>query len=317
MLGVMSIDLDAAASFLTRHGRLLDRRRYEYLCAGGAPEAVLAAVDGYRNSDGGYGWGLELDLRAPESQPGGALHAFEVFAELGPDTTTPRAVQLCDWLETITLPDGGLPFALPVADGRGSAPFWVEADPTTSTLHSTAFVTSAALRVAAHDPAVANHPWTGRAVDYCLAEIDRLDTAPHAIALSFVVQFLDALSATRPVAAELLDRLRPFFPDDGVVPVAGGSPGEVLRPLDFSPLPDRPSRRLFRPEVIEVELDRLEADQHDDGGWAVDFASYSPAAELEWRGYATVGAIATLLAGGRLTVRATGCGGTPGTASDR
>jgi hypothetical protein len=296
----MPIALDAAASFLARHGRLLDRRRYEYLFAGGAPEAVLAAVDGYRNPDGGYGWGLEPDLRAPESQPGGALHAFEVFAELGPETT-PHAVRLCDWLETVTLPDGGLPFALPVADGRGSAPFWVEADPTTSALQSTAFVASAALRVAAHDPAVANHPWTARAVDYCLAETDRLDTAPHAIVLSFVVQFLDALSGTRPEAADLLDPLSRFFPDDGVVPVAGGSPGEVLRPLDFSPLPDRPSRKLFRPEIIEAELDRLEAEQHDDGGWAVDFASYSPAAELEWRGYATVGSISTLRANGRLT----------------
>jgi hypothetical protein len=296
----MPIDLNAAATFLARHGRLLDRRRYEYLFAGGAPEAVLAAVDGYRNPDGGYGWGLEPDLRAPESQPGGALHAFEVFAELGPETT-PHAVQLCDWLETITLPDGGLPFALPVADGRGSAPFWTEADPTTSALQSTAFVASAALRVATHDPAVASHPWAARAVDYCLAEIDRLDTTPHAIVLSFVVQFLDALSGTRPEAADLLGPLTGFFPDDGVVPVAGGSPGEALRPLDFSPRPGRPSRRLFRPEIIEAELDRLETEQHDDGGWAVDFASYSPAAELEWRGYATVGAIATLRANGRRT----------------
>lgn len=297
----MSIDLKAAASFLARHGRLLDRRRFEHLCTGGSPEAVLAAVDGYRNPDGGYGWGLEPDLRAPESQPGGALHAFEVFAEVGP-VTTPRAVQLCDWLETVTLPDGGLPFGLPVVDDAGCAPFWVEADPTTSTLHSTAFVAGPALRVAAHDPAVANHPWTARAVDRCLAEIERLDSAPHAIALSFVVQFLDALSATRPDAAELLDPLRRFIPDDGVVPVAGGAPGEELRPLAFSPLPDRPSRRLFRADLIEAELDRLEADQHDDGGWAVDFTSYSPAAELEWRGYATVGAVATLRGNGRLTV---------------
>ena len=30
------------------------------------------------------------------------------------------------------------------------------------------------------------------------------------------------------------------------------------------------------------------------GGWAVDFASYSPAAALEWRGYMTVRAISIL-----------------------
>ena len=48
------------------------------------PAAVLAAVDGYRNRDGGYGWGLEPDFRSRTSQPGGALHAFEAFADVVP-----------------------------------------------------------------------------------------------------------------------------------------------------------------------------------------------------------------------------------------
>jgi hypothetical protein len=34
--------------------------------------------------------------------------------------------------------------------------------------------------------------------------------------------------------------------------------------------------------------------QQHDGGWAVDFASWSPAAALEWRGYMTVCAISIL-----------------------
>ena len=51
---------------------------------------MLAALDGHRNPDGGYGWGLEADLRSPESQPGAALHAFEVFEEIAPATSPPR-----------------------------------------------------------------------------------------------------------------------------------------------------------------------------------------------------------------------------------
>ena len=77
--------LSAATAFMATHARILDRRRFDVLVGDGAPEAVLAAVDGYRNPDGGYGWGLEPDLRSPESQPGGALHAFEAFVE---DTAT-------------------------------------------------------------------------------------------------------------------------------------------------------------------------------------------------------------------------------------
>jgi hypothetical protein len=61
----MSVNLSAAASFMATHARLLDRRRFELLGGETNADAVLAAVDGYRNPDGGYGWGLEPDLRAP------------------------------------------------------------------------------------------------------------------------------------------------------------------------------------------------------------------------------------------------------------
>jgi hypothetical protein len=292
MLGCMSVDLRRAAAFLAGHGRVLDRRRFELLTGEGDARAVLAAVDGYRNADGGYGWGLEPDLRAGESQPAGALHAFEVFAEVAP-VTTPRAEELCDWLEKATLPDGGLPFALPVRDPTGCAPFWARADPKVSTLQSTAFAAGMAHRVAKHDPAVKGHPWLAKATRYCLESIAAMEKQPHAIELAFAVKFLDALQG--PEAAELLTRLGRFVPADGLVPVAGGSEGETLRALDFGP-----PEGLLDPGVIQEELDRLERQQQDDGGWTVDFASYSPAAALEWRGYATVQAVATLREAGRL-----------------
>src|SRR4051812_10498292 len=126
ILGVVTVNLAAAASFLATQGRVLDRRRFQLLQDEVDVDTVLAAVDAYRNPDGGYGWGLEPDLRAPESQPGGALHALEVFEDAAP-TATPRAGELCDWLRAVTLDDGGLPFALPVASAAGTAPFWAQA----------------------------------------------------------------------------------------------------------------------------------------------------------------------------------------------
>jgi hypothetical protein len=289
----VTVDLEAAASFLATHGRLLDRRRFEFLFGGGDARAVLAAVDGYRNPDGGYGWGLEPDLRAPESQPGGALHALEVFAEVG---AVERAVEVCDWLAGVSLPDGGVPFAVPVRDSAGCAPFWVAADPHASSLQSTAFVAGVAHRV--RDPRVTGHPWLVAATQYCFDAIAALDDAPHAIALSFAVGFLDAAYDTRAEAAPLLDKLGAFVPADGLVPVAGGAEDETMRPLDFAPLPGRPARRLFSADVIDDDLRRLAAAQQDDGGWRVDFASYSPAAALEWRGYRTVGTLSLLRANG-------------------
>jgi hypothetical protein len=82
--------------------------------------------------------------------------------------------------------------------------------------------------------------------------------------------------------------------------VTGGSPDEYMRPLDFTPLPGGPVRQLFDSKLIDAELDRLEADQDDDGGWRVDFASYSPAAELEWRGLFTMRVMGLLKRNGRI-----------------
>src|SRR2546426_12501009 len=132
------IDIDAAESFMAGHARVLDRRRFALLTGGRDTAGLLAALDGYRNPDGGYGWGLEPDLRSPESQPGAAAHAFEVFEDVAP-ATSDHAVALCDWLESITLDDGGLPFVLPLTMTAGSAPWWQSSDPTTSSLQITAF----------------------------------------------------------------------------------------------------------------------------------------------------------------------------------
>ncbi|MGH3463898.1 MAG: hypothetical protein ACRDP9_20725 [Kribbellaceae bacterium] len=294
----MTIDIDAAKRFLNAHGRLLDRRRFELLTGNGDPAAVRAAVDGYRNPDGGYGWGLEPDLRDKTSQPGAALHAFEAFADAAP-ATTGHAAELCDWLDTITLPDGGVPFALPVEDPAGTAPFWATADSSTSSLQITAVVTVNALRLARHDPAVAKHPWLARATSYCVERIAIERQWGQAIELCFALQLLDALTDERPKLVAELERVGAMtIPPSGVLHVAGGLPEEVLRPLDFAPYPDRSVRALFRPDVVATDLERVAAEQQADGGWEVDFASYSPAAALEWRGYRTVWAVGVLLANG-------------------
>jgi hypothetical protein len=298
----MSIDLDQAASFLTRHGRVLDRRRFALIAEPGpGPErrrAVLAALGGYRNPDGGFGWGMEPDLRASESQPGGALHAWEAIADAGePAADTPG---LLDWLERAALEDGGLPFALPIADPAGCAPFWTGADPTVSSLQITAAVATQAHRAARFDQRIITHPWLDRATRYCFDAIAAIGEAPFAYVLSFALQLLDAASDTRPEALELLRHLGKYVPADGAVPVAGGAEGETLHLLDYAPFPDRPVRALLDQDAVRRDLDRLAHGQREDGGWAVDFDSYSAAAALEWRGCATVSAVSVLSANGLL-----------------
>ena len=293
----MTIDEKAASSFLASHGRQLDRRRFALLVGEGDVDGVLAALDAYRNPDGGYGWGLEPDLRSPESQPTAGMHAFEVLAEVGP-ATSPHAVDLCDWLLARTLPDGGLPFTMPITDPVGCAPWWLGADPDVSSLQMTTQVAARAHLVARHDPAVAEHPWLATATRWCLDAIGSIDAAPYAYELLFSLQFLDAVHDVEPEAAALLDRLGRYVPDDGIVPVPDGAEGESVRPLDVAPVAGRPVRRLYADAVIEADRARLAGEQQADGGWVVDFPSSSPAAALEWRGYITVEAVAILRGGG-------------------
>jgi hypothetical protein len=293
------IDIASASEFMRTNARLLDRRRFELLFAGGSAKAALAALSGYANPDGGFGYGLEPDLRSVSSQPGGALHAFEVLEEVAPETS-PIGVRLFDWLDAVSFDDGSLPFAFAMEDGAGSAPFWVNADPSESSLFITSAVAGAAHRVADGAPVVAAHPWLESVTDYCLTAIASTKDPPFAIALRYMLQFLDAIHDKRPEAPDELVRLGAMLPESGSLPVVGGSEGEKLTSLDISPVPGRPLRDLLPPQAVSEDLDDLATGQKSDGGWEVDFASYSPQASLEWGGYRTVWALSVLRANGRL-----------------
>ena len=234
----MGFDLDAAIVFLAGHARILERRRMRCLLGDAGPGEVLAALDAYRNPDGGYGWGLEPDLRSATSQPVAAMHALEVLAEVR-DTESPRPLELCDWLAAHSLP-GGMPFALPHDDTTGNAPHWTNADPSVPALMMTAQLAAQAHRLARHRTDLAAHPWLVAATATCLDGIEGLTEAPPAMDLMFLLRFLDAAAPVSPRAGELAARLAAHVPAGKPMSVAGGADGEVLHLLDFSPTRTRP-----------------------------------------------------------------------------
>jgi hypothetical protein len=298
----MSADINAARAFLVSQGRLLDRHRSDLVMDIGDPDRVLRALDAHRNPDGGYGWSIEPDLRSAGSHPAGALHAFEVIEEIAP-ATSPHAAELCDWLATVTRPDGGLPFVLPIDDPTASSPVWTEADTTTSSLQITSAVAALAHRAGRYDLAIAEHPWLAAATGYCLERIAATERPEEmfVLELRFALWFLDAIADDVPEAADQMRRLAGAIPPSGSLPVPGGAADEKLRPLDFTPLPDRPLRKQFAADAVAADLEQLAGEQRPDGGWTVDFASASPGAEREWRSYATVRAITILRAHGAVS----------------
>jgi hypothetical protein len=283
--------LEAAAGFLWRSGRLLDRYRFAHRFLGGERTPVLAALAAYQNPDGGFGNALEPDLRGPASQPEPVEVAFWVLDELDA-MDHPMVAAACDWLASVSTDEGGVPFVLPSALAHPRAPWWqTEPDP------PAALVPTAAIAGLLHKHRV-DHPWGRGATAFTWRAVEAM-TEPGAYEIRSVLPFLEhvddrdrAEAAFRRVGALALER--------GLVALDPAAEGEVHGPLDFAPSPGAMARRLFGDEVIEAHLDHLQAAQRPDGGWTVNFPAWTEAAGLEWRAWVTVHNLGVLRAYGRL-----------------
>ncbi len=288
----MTIDIEAARQFVHANGRLIDRHRFATMLDGTSVEPLLTALRAYRNADGGFGHALEPDVRCPGSQPSATLQALEVLLEAGaPDDA--MVADAAAWVASVAEPDGGVPTVLPSAAGHPRAP-WMEPAPGSGFL---TYALAAKLWEAGAGAAVAKQ-WLDRATEWCWTQLEQ-DEEVGGYTVKFAIDFLDAVPDPSR-AADALDRLRPALDGDGCVAVPGGTEDEKITPLVLSPRPGLPSRRLFTEQQVEADLDRLEAGQRDDGGWTVDYLQWCPGQALDWRGIATIHAIGTLRANGRL-----------------
>jgi hypothetical protein len=121
----------------------------------------------------------------------------------------------------------------------------------------------------------------------------------HAYRVKFGLEFLDHVPDEGRARAAI-ELLGAALEDDGTIAVVGGTDNERVTPLAFSDRPERRSRALFTDAQIAADLDRLESEQQDDGGWTFDWLAWSPGQSVESRGAVTVKALATLRANGRL-----------------
>ena len=286
----MPIDIHAAERFALANARLVDRHRVAVLLHDAPVAPVLAALRAYRNPDGGFGHALEPDIRDPESQPACTVHALEILSEVGA-LDDPMVAEAAAWAGQVAEPDGGLPFVLDTPTGGPRAPFLANASSSGGS-----FLTFA-LAGPLLEAGVAD-PWLERATAWCWERLDG-DERPDAYGVRAALIFLDAVpDADR--AREAIERLRPNLEPDGSIPVRGGIEGERLTPLKLSGRPGARSRALFTDEQIEADLDRLEREQREDGGWDFDWLAWSPGQTVDCRGAVTLLALATLRAHGRL-----------------
>jgi hypothetical protein len=203
----------------------------------------------------------------------------------------PMVGRACDYLTTITKPDGGTPFVLPSVRAYARAPWWEPNEDPEASVVPTAGIVALLYK---HK---VNHPWLVTATKFCWRKIDELEAA-DLYEVRFVLEFLQHVP-DRVRAEKNFTRIGPKIFEQNLVALDPAAPGEVFTPLDYAPRPDSLGRRLFSDEVIRAHLDTLAQAQGPDGGWSFNWTAWNPTTTLEWRGWVTIQALKTLRAYGR------------------
>ena len=286
----MSADLEAAEQFLAANARVLERRRFAWLFRDGSGEPVRDAVAAFRNDDGGFGHALEPDGRGPESQPAAVLTALSVLDECDVwDDELARSA--CDWLATTEPDGGGTPFVMPGVEQWPHGPWWRPAEGLPASLTTTGQVLEPLLRRGVE------HPWVERATAWLWSKVED-PGEPDPYDVHGLVAFLDGVRDTER-ATQAVEALTPVIRGATAPPRPGGPP-DIHRAIEYATRPDAVARRAFDPDQLQADLDALEAEQREDGGWMFTWAAWSTVAEAEWRGVVTIEALKTLRAYGRL-----------------
>lgn len=286
--------LSTAERYLLLNARLIDRLRFAFLFRGGSATAVRAALAGYANDDGGFGNGLEPDLRGTGSQPQPVEVAFHLLDETTTATEPfdgPLVRAACDYLVRVSAADGGVPFALPSVRATPAAPWWQTPDDPPGSLSPTA-----PLAGLLHKHEV-SHPFVGHATRFCWEQVEGL-TKTNPYQARAILPFLDHVP-DHDRAEAAFEKLRALVAPH--VTLDPRAPGEVHLPLDFAPQPDGFGRRLFADNLIERHLDALVDAQQEDGSWNFNWQAWTPVVRHEWGGFVTVGRLKTLRAYGRLS----------------
>jgi hypothetical protein len=291
-----SPDIEAAERFLAANARVLEKRRFERLFAGGEAAPVRDAVAAYRNRDGGFGQALEPDTRCPGSQP--LATDFALRALLDTDAWDAALAEGArTWLAATAPAGGGAVFVNESVKDWPHAPWMVPEDGQPASLTTTGLLAGTLYAAAPPHAAPEADPWLQQATGLVWSRIDVLTTS-NPYEMRALLWFLDNVP-DRERAQAAATKIGPMIFDQEMVALDAATPGEVHFPLDFAPLPGSIGRPLFDPPVIEANLDHLAAAQHDDGGWMFNWMAWSPAAEQDWRGHVTVDALRVLRANGR------------------
>lgn len=260
-----------ALAFVKEQGRDLDRSLLAYYFEGGSADEVLSALAAYQNEDGGFGQGLEPDLRTTASSVIATTVAFQNFRSLGvPAEHSMVRKGLAFLLDAYDESRQVWPIIPPEVEDAPHAPWWDYAGSETG---FGGFLVNPRVEIVGylHDYSAAVP--TEMLESLTAAVFEHLDSLPDEIEMHDLICFV-SLAETKSLPQELQDCIwlkLAKAAEHGVARKPEQLTGYVLKPLYVVSSPKAPLADQFAEEVA-MNLDFEIEQQGADGAWSPNFS---------------------------------------------
>lgn len=297
---------DRAVHYLRHEARPLEKALYEFHFEEGRRTNVLAALVPYQNPDGGFGHGLEPDVRAAASSVIATITALDVLRQIGADEDTPGLpAALAYLMDAYDVESERWPIVPPEVEGAPHAPWWSYADASENFRGFWANPRAAVLAYLQQFNRLAPTDFLAGARRAAIDDLMRYaqHMEMHDL-LSFIV-LMETAELPREDYENVVDKLRRALPQSVALEAADWD-NYGLPPLEAVTSPASPLAGVIAPEVIDANLDYIINKQGSDGTWSpnwswdfIDADAWEVAAR-EWRGVLTLRRLRTLRAFGRI-----------------
>ncbi len=297
-----------AQSYLAVHGRVVDQARFAFHFRGGSAADVLSALAAYQNADGGFGHGLEPDLRTAASSAIATQQGFNILREVGATSAEPLVQRAVAYL-LATLDQALLRWEImpPAVEDAPHAPWWDYAKSEEGFDGFLANPRAALIGFLYEYQSLVPAALLTQLLDAQLAHLaaQPINEGIDMHALHCYVTLATSPNLPAQPRAELTARLRAAVQGQVTTDPAAFAEYQLL-PLDVAPAPDALLAPAVERSVVAAHLDHLIDTKLPDGSWPlpwswafVDEAAWAQA-EQDWKGAMVVNRVRTLAAYGRL-----------------
>jgi hypothetical protein len=293
---------DAACGFVEANGRPLDAMLLRHRLGRVSAEAVMVALIAYQNRDGGFGHGLEPDMRSPASTGIATSIGLRLLIRIATPARHPTVIGAIEWLTgALDRENGVWPIVCREVELAPHAPWWTWSEDLAANwngfhFNPTAEILAHLYRYRAATPAEV-FACAEAGLRRKLPEVEVLEGAYD---LKCAIRLAEADSLPAGLAKPLEALVRRS--------VAAHDPADDhASPFDAAASPSSPFADLVDGR-IEAALTALVGAQAEDGGWNwnpewswgfVDKKAWSDA-HRDWRGQLTRETLETLMAYGRV-----------------